>query len=84
MIKAMGLESYSSTQSNPGGLDAVGRFLPPASHPSLISPATSPAATVEMQKQMASFIATRGTTVVVEDASTMVPVAAPASEDEQE
>jgi len=84
MIKAMGLESYSSTQSNPGGLDAAGRFLPPASHPSLISPATSPAATVEMQKQMASFIATRGTTVVVEDASTMVPVAAPASEDEQE
>jgi len=84
MIKAMGLESYSSTQSNPGGLDAAGRFLPPASHSSLISPATSPAATVEMQKQMASFIATRGTTVVVEDASTMVPVAAPASEDEQE
>ena len=84
VIKAMGLESYSSTQSNPGGLDAAGRFLPPASHPSLISPATSPAATVEMQKQMASFIATRGTTVVVEDASTMVPVAAPAAEDEQE
>jgi hypothetical protein len=84
MIKAMGLESYSSTQSNPGGLDAAGRFLPPASHPSLISPATSPAATVEMQKQMASFIATRGTTVVVEDASTMVPVAAPAAEAEQE
>ena len=84
VIKAMGLESYSSTQSNPGGLDAAGRFLPPASHPSLISPATSPAATVEMQKQMASFIATRGTTVVVDDASTMVPVAAPAAEAEQE
>jgi hypothetical protein len=33
---------------------------------------------------MASFIATRGTTVVVEDASTMVPVAAPAAEAEQE
>ena len=84
MIKAMGLESYSGTQSNPGGLDAAGRFLPPASHPSLVSPASSPAATVEMQKQMASFIATRGTAVVVEDASTMVPVAAPAAEAEQE
>ena len=84
MIRAMGLSSYSSTQSNPAGLDVAGRFVPPASHGSLLSPATSPAATAEMQKQMASFIATLGTTVVVEDASTMVPVAAPASEAEQE
>jgi len=84
MIRAMGLSSYSSTQSNPAGLDVAGRFVPPASHGSLLSPASSPAATAEMQKQMASFIATLGTTVVVEDASTMVPVAAPASEAEQE
>jgi len=84
MIRAMGLQAYSSTQSNPGGLDLVGRFVPPASHSSLLSPATSPAATAEMQKQMASFFATLGTTVVVEDASTMVPVAEPVSEDEQE
>jgi len=84
MIRAMGLSSYSSTQSNPGGLDLAGRFVPPASHGSLLSPASSPAATAEMQKQMASFIATLGTTVVVEDASTMVPVAAPASEAGQE
>ncbi len=84
MIRAMGLQAYSSTQSDPGGLDLVGRFVPPASHGSLLSPATSPAATAEMQKQMASFFATLGTTVVVEDATTMVPVAVPASEDEQE
>jgi hypothetical protein len=32
-----------------------------------------------MQKQMASFIASRGTAVFVEDAATMVPVAAPAA-----
>jgi hypothetical protein len=80
LIKAMGLPAYSSTKSDPGGLDAAGSFLPPASHGSLASPATSPAATAEMQKQMASFIATRGSTVVVQDASTMVPVAVPASE----
>ncbi len=80
MIRAMGLQAYSSTQSDPAGLSRVGRFVPPASHGSLLSPASSPAATAEMQKQMASFFATRGTTVVVEDESTMVPVVAPASE----
>lgn len=84
MIRVMGLQSYSSTQSDPGGLNLVGRFVPPASHGSLISPATSPAATAEMQKQMVSFIASLGTTVVVEDTSTMVPVAVPAAQAGQE
>ncbi|MBT8041520.1 MAG: lipase [Gammaproteobacteria bacterium] len=80
MIATMGLTPYSSTQLNPDGLDVVGRFVPPASHGSLLSPVTSPAATVEMQKQMASFIASMGTAVVVEDAATMVPVPVAASE----
>ena len=84
MIRAMGLKAYSSTQFDPGGLNVVGRFVPPASHGSILSPADSPAATAEMQKQMASFFVTLGTTVVVEDASTMVPVAVPAAEAEQE
>ncbi len=84
MIRAMGLTPYSSTQMNPAGLDLVGRFVPPASHGSFLSPATSPAATAEMQKQMASFLATRGTTVVVEDAATMVPVAAPGAEQSED
>jgi len=85
MIRAMGLSSYSSTQFDAEGLNVVGRFVPPASHGSFISPFTSPAATAEMQKQMASFFATLGTTVVVEDESTMVPVlAAPVAEAEQE
>jgi len=80
MIRAMGLTAYSSTQSNPAGLDIVGRFVAPASHGSFLSPATSPEATVEMQSQMASFLATKGTTVVVSNAATMVPVAQAASQ----
>ena len=80
MIRAMGLESYSSTQMNAGGVDLVGRFVLPASHGSLLDPSTSPAATVEMQKQLASFLATRGTAVVVEDAATMVPATEAATE----
>ena len=75
MIRTMELKDYSSTQMDPNGLDVVGRFVPPASHGSLLSPGTSPAATVEMQKQMATFLATLGTTVIVEDSATMVQVA---------
>lgn len=76
MIRAMGLTSYSSTQSNPAGLDLAGRFVPPAHHGSFASPAGAPEATAEMQGQFASFIATRGTTVVVNNAATMVSAVA--------
>jgi len=82
MIATMDLTPYSSTLVNPSGVDGVGRFVPPASHGSLLNPASSPAATVEMHKQMASFIASMGTAVVVEDASTMVPIPEPEPEPE--
>ena len=82
MIAAMGLTLYSSTLVNSAGVDGAGRFLQPASHASLLSPATSPAATVEMQKQMATFIASGGTAVVVDDASTRAPAAAPGAASE--
>jgi hypothetical protein len=80
LIAAGGLAAYSSTISVPAGVRAAGRFVPPASHISLLSPESSPAATAEMQRQMASFIVSRGTAVAVEDASTMAPAPAPASD----
>lgn len=73
LIRTMKLPPYSTSKSNAAGLDLAGRFVPPASHGSLLSPATSPAATAEMQKQMASFIASKGTAVSVNNAATMVP-----------
>jgi hypothetical protein len=75
MIATMGLRAYSATLADPAGVDGVGRFLAPATHGSLLDPASSPATTVEMQKQMASFFASAGTVVAVEDASTMEPAA---------
>ncbi|MEJ8569748.1 hypothetical protein [Elongatibacter sediminis] len=72
LIRAMGLEAYSSSRSDPAGLSLVGRFPPPASHGSLLSPASSPEATAEMQGQVASFVSSKGTTVVVNNAATMV------------
>jgi dienelactone hydrolase len=74
LIAAMNLTDYSSTQVAPTGVKLAGRFVPPADHGSFLSPAAAPATTVEMQKQFAAFIATQGTTVVVENAATMVPV----------
>ena len=73
LIPVMGLAAYSTTQQSPDGLRAAGRFVPPATHGSLLSPLLgSPAATFEMQKQMATFIASHGGAIVVTDESTMV------------
>lgn len=82
LINVMGLTLYSSTQSAPPGVKIAGRFLSPASHGSLLDPSASGAATVEMQRQMATFVATRGTTVVVNDTAVMSPAAAPAQASE--
>jgi hypothetical protein len=84
MIATMGLTSYSTSLSDPAGIDGAGRFVPPATHGSLLDPSSSPAATAEMQKQMASFIVSRGTAVVVENPTTMVPIPPAESEAETE
>ncbi len=68
LIAAMGLPSISSTTSVATGLDGAVRFTA-GGHGSLLSPMASLAATVEMQTQMASMVATVGTTVVVTDTS---------------
>ncbi|WP_162846867.1 Ig-like domain-containing protein [Marinicella litoralis] len=64
LIAALGLTSYSESAFNPSGLDAVVRFVA-GDHGSLLSPAASPEATVEMQGQLAAFQATSGTTLNV-------------------
>ena len=74
MIRVGGLTPYSSTQADPAGLRVAGRFPPPATHGSLLSPASSPEATVEMQGQMGSFLASGGKLINVTNAATMVPV----------
>lgn len=75
--RVMGLASFSSTQMNPEGLRGVARFLQPADHGSWLRP-TYPAVTAEMQGQMASFIASGGTAVVVGNPDLLVPVPQPA------
>jgi hypothetical protein len=65
LIAAMQLPSINSTTSDAMGVRANVTFLPPASHGSLLDPTASPAATAEMQGEMASLLSTGGTTVVI-------------------
>ena len=74
LIKVMGLTAYSSTQQSAEGLRAAGRFVPPGTHGSWLSPSDSPAAFFEMQNQAATFIGSFGGAVVVTNEDTMVPV----------
>jgi pimeloyl-ACP methyl ester carboxylesterase len=68
LIAAMGLTSYSESAFNPDGIDGAVRFTA-GDHGSILSPASSPAATAEMQQQMAAFHLSGGTAVNVADDS---------------
>jgi hypothetical protein len=75
LIKIMDLTAYSTSQQSEDGLRSAGRFVPPAAHAQVLSPTFgSPAAYFEMQRQLPSFIASFGGSIVVTDESTMVPV----------
>ncbi len=68
LIRIMGLTKIIATTQNPNGIRGFVRFIE-GDHGSLLSPAASLAATIEMQGQMASMIASGGTTVVVANES---------------
>lgn len=64
LVRAMGLSPVAGTTPDPNGVRGVVRFLT-GSHGSLLSPAASPAATAEMQGEMAGMLATDGRVVPV-------------------
>jgi len=66
LIAAMGLSTITQTTANANGIRGVVRFIQ-GDHGSLLSPAASARATVEMQTQMASMLASNGTQVAVTD-----------------
>jgi pimeloyl-ACP methyl ester carboxylesterase len=68
LIAAMGLSAITASTANPNGIRGAVRFIK-GDHGSLLSPAASAAATVEMQTQMAAMLATGGTQVPVTDSS---------------
>jgi hypothetical protein len=74
LIAALGLAPIDDTVLlTTGGLQAVTRFLQ-GEHGSLLDPTDYPAATVEMQGEMASFTAFGGFGVIVNNPSILKPV----------
>jgi dienelactone hydrolase len=70
LIRVMGLAPLVTTAQDANGIRRAARFIL-GDHGSLLSPAASVAATVEMQSQMASFIVTGGAAVQVLDPSVL-------------
>lgn len=68
LIAYMGLSTITSSTSNANGIRGAVRFIK-GDHGSLLSPAASAQATVEMQTEMATMLATGGTQVPITDTS---------------
>lgn len=68
LIATMGLTKIASTTLDQNGIRGFVRFTA-GDHGTLLSPAASPAATFEMQGQMASMLVSGGTSVLVSDTS---------------
>lgn len=68
LIRALGLPAIAATTQAANGVRGAVRFTA-GDHGSLLSPAASGPATVEMQTQMASMTASAGTAVVVTNTS---------------
>lgn len=68
LIAALGLQTIGATLSDPNGVRAAVR-MSAGDHGSLLSPVASPAATIEMQGQAASMMASDGRQVVISNPS---------------
>jgi hypothetical protein len=66
MIRALGLSTITATVQSANGVRGAARFIV-GDHGSLLQPTASLPATVEMQGQMASFLASGGAAVLVQN-----------------
>jgi pimeloyl-ACP methyl ester carboxylesterase len=64
LARIMKLRSISTTTLDSTGIRGIVRFTA-GTHSSILSPTSSPAATVEMQSEVASFMATAGTSLTI-------------------
>ncbi|MBN8482718.1 MAG: Ig-like domain-containing protein [Xanthomonadales bacterium] len=68
LIRILGLSSITATTQSASGIRGAVRFIV-GDHGSLLSPAASPAATAEMQGEMASLLVSGGTVVQIANPS---------------
>lgn len=78
LAQVMGLQSVAVTTTTSADNGGIVRFLPPASHGSIIDPSSSASATAEMQSQVAKFLASGGAAIVVSDVNIVAPAPSPA------
>jgi len=71
LVRALGLSPVAGSVQDPDGIRGVTRFLQ-GTHGSLLDPSDYPAATVEMQGEMASLIVTGGNAVQVGNPSVII------------
>lgn len=72
LIAALGLPAISHTTMDPDGVRGATRFIA-GEHGSLLSPGATPLVTAEMQGEMASLVASDGTTVLVSHPQVLKP-----------
>ena len=70
LIRVLGLSTITATTQDANGVRGAARFIV-GDHGSLLSPTASLPATVEMQGQMASFLASGGAAVLVQNAAVL-------------
>ena len=68
LIRTLGLASITQTTQSATGIRGVVRFTA-GDHGSLLSPVASPAATAEMQGEMASLLVSQGAAVQIANPS---------------
>jgi hypothetical protein len=73
LARIMQLTAIDATVQDPAGIRGIIRFTE-GEHRSFLNPLPSPAATLEMQGEMASFMATDGTTLVITNPDVVQPV----------
>jgi len=73
LARIMPLTAIDATIQDPAGIRGIVRFTA-GEHRSFLSPLPSPAATLEMQAEMASFMAADGTTLVITNPDVVQPV----------
>ncbi|HVF33960.1 MAG TPA: lipase [Candidatus Saccharimonadia bacterium] len=72
LMRVLGLQRISSSRQDANGIRAYVEFIM-GTHSSLLVPGNTPAVTAEMQGEMASFIVSNGTAVVIQNTSVIRP-----------
>ncbi len=73
LAQVMGLTPIAASTTDPQGIHGIVRFTS-GSHRSFLAPQAAPVVTLEMQRQMANFIISKGTRLPIDNPNVVQPV----------